>query len=243
MSRNPFPNAANKAVPPPNRAPLKKLVQRSPSRKNVDRRVLQTRDALGDALIHLMQEKPFDSITIQQVLDRARVGRSTFYAHFRGKEDLFLTDCENFFEMMATALTRQGDKSTRLAPVHEFFAHVAEGRSFISSLVQSQKLQDVFELGQGQFARGIEERLATMPATRAMNPVCRAARAHALAGSLFSLLNWWISHESAATPQQMDDLFHKLAWSGLNLSAKAAPTNSNPSAKAIRLSSQRHSAR
>ena len=243
MSRNPFPKAANNTAPSPARYPLNKLLRVNPSRKKVDRRVLQTRDALGDALIHLMQEKPFDSITIQQVLDRAGVGRSTFYTHFRGKDDLFLTDCENFFEMMATALNRHGDKSNRLAPVHEFFTHVAEGRNFISSLVQSQKLQDVFELGQGQFARGIEERLATMPATRAMNPVGRAARAHALAGSLFSLLNWWIHHESAATPQQMDGLFHNLAWAGLNLSAKATLANAKASAKSIPLNSQRHSAR
>jgi AcrR family transcriptional regulator len=186
----------------------------------MDRRVRKTRDALGDALIHLMQEKPFDSIPIQQVLHRAGVGRSTFYAHFRGKEDLFLTDVEDFFEMMATALTRQGDKSNRLAPVNEFFAHVADGRKFISSLTQSQKLHEVFELGQGHFARGIEARLAAMPATRSMNPVGRAARAQALAGALFSLLNWWINHENSASPQQMDDLFHKLAWSGMNPPAK-----------------------
>src|SRR5438445_130905 len=55
----------------------------------VDRRILRTRDTLGDALVELMQEKAFDEITVQEVLDRAGVGRSTFYAHYRDKENLF----------------------------------------------------------------------------------------------------------------------------------------------------------
>ena len=47
-------------------------------KKREDARVRRTRDALGDALVALMHEKPFDSITVQDVLDRANVGRSTF---------------------------------------------------------------------------------------------------------------------------------------------------------------------
>ena len=64
-------------------------------------------------------------------------------------------------------------------------------------------------------ARGIEARLAAMPAAKSMNPVGRAARAHALAGALFSLATWWLNHQKDATPQQMDHLFHQLVWSGL----------------------------
>src|ERR1700752_2902073 len=55
--------------------------------QKVDARVRRTRDALGDALVELMQEKPFDSITVQDVLDRAKVGRSTFYSHYSDKDD------------------------------------------------------------------------------------------------------------------------------------------------------------
>jgi AcrR family transcriptional regulator len=44
------------------------------SGKKTDARVRRTRDALGDALVALMQEKPFETITVQDVLDRAKVG-------------------------------------------------------------------------------------------------------------------------------------------------------------------------
>ena len=56
----------------------------------IDRRIRRTRDTLGDALVELIREKPFDSITVQEILDRAGVGRSTFYTHYSDKQDLFL---------------------------------------------------------------------------------------------------------------------------------------------------------
>src|SRR5882724_5991240 len=61
----------------------------------IDRRVVRTRDILGDALVALMQEKPFESITVQHVLDRAGVSRSTFYEHYEDKNDLFLSDARS----------------------------------------------------------------------------------------------------------------------------------------------------
>src|SRR5256885_10811660 len=70
--------------------------------KKEDQRVRRTRDRLGDAIMALLVEKPFDDITVQDVLDRAEVSRSTFYTHFRDKNDLFLSDAEEFFERMAT---------------------------------------------------------------------------------------------------------------------------------------------
>jgi AcrR family transcriptional regulator len=61
------------------------------SRRKPDQRILRTRNRLGNALIALILEKPIDEVTVQQVLNRAGVGRSTFYLHFRDKDDLFLS--------------------------------------------------------------------------------------------------------------------------------------------------------
>src|ERR1051326_4229046 len=92
------------------------------AKRKVHRRVLRTRDRLGDALIALMQEKPFGAITVQEVLDRAGVSRSTFYVHYRDKNDLFLSDADEFLEAIAMKLSRSKEKSERVAPVREFFA-------------------------------------------------------------------------------------------------------------------------
>jgi len=55
-------------------------------RRKPDKRVRRTHERLGSALIELIQEKPIDDVTVQEVLDRASVGRSTFYLHFRDKK-------------------------------------------------------------------------------------------------------------------------------------------------------------
>jgi len=182
--------------------------------KKEDQRVRRTRDRLGDALVELLLKKPFDDITVQDVLVRARVSRSTFYAHYRDKNDLFLSDAEDFFEGMATALTRFGDKSKRVAPVEELFAHIAEARAFYDVLVESGRLHDVMDLGKEHFARGIERRLNEMPRARTIPLERRGAIAHGLAGSLFSLLTWWVQTGMNVPPNEMDKLFHRLVWTG-----------------------------
>ncbi len=182
----------------------------------MDRRVRRTRDALGDALIETMLKQPFDSITVQQVLDRARIGRSTFYAHFRDKNDLFLSDLEDFFEQMSTLLIRRREVSRRLAPVRELFAHVADMRHVQLAFIASGKHGDFLEMGQEYFARAIAQRLAGMKQTRSLPPSRRNAIAQASAGALLSLMLWWVDHGAAASPEEMDDLYHQLIWSGIS---------------------------
>ncbi len=187
----------------------------SASHRNIDRRVLRTRERLGDALVGLMLERPFESIRVQDVLDRAGVGRSTFYAHFRDKNDLFLSDNEDFWGATASMLSRRRDPSDRVAPVREMFVHLAEMRRYYDALVASDKLRDTLELAQGHFARGIERRLAELPRGRSIPAESRRALAQALAGAFLSLMTWWIDRGAAETPAEMDDLFHRLVWAGV----------------------------
>jgi len=168
---------------------------------------------LGDALIALMHEKDFDKITVQEVLERAGVGRSTFYMHYRDKDDLFLSDVEDFLEGVSTALKRLETSPKRLLPVKEFLAHIHEAREFYTVLVRSGKINDVRPLMRGFFARSIEDRLQT--AGVEIDPAHGSAQAYALAGSFLSLLDWWVDQGMKADPKEMDELFHRMAWSGL----------------------------
>ncbi len=185
--------------------------------RKIDRRVLRTRDRLGDALVDLLLEKHFDDITVQEVLKRAQVSRSTFYEHYRDKNDLFLSDVDDFFQKMASLLTRSNDRSDRVAPVAEFFTHVAEARDFYSALVESGRAQDVKELGEAHFACGIEQRLEEQARARSLSKETRSALAHAFAGSVFSLLTWWLQQRMSKSPREMDDLFHGLVASGIHV--------------------------
>jgi AcrR family transcriptional regulator len=189
----------------------------------MDRRVRRTRDRLGDAIVQLVQERPFDEITVQEVLERAGVSRSTFYAHYLDKHDLLLSDADEFFAATAGHLARSDERSERLAPVHEFFAHVAEAGPFLAALVAAGKFDDMLKLGQGHFARGIEQRLATLPRSRHLGSARRAALAQALSGAMLSLLTWWLGRGRPESPEELDALFHDLAWAGAIPAAPRAP--------------------
>ena len=186
----------------------------APAKKKTDARVRRTRDALGDALIALMQEKPFDTITVQDVLDRAHVSRSTFYTHYSDKDDLLMSDAEEFFEALSMALSQRGDTSDRVFPVREFFAHLSDVQPFFKALVKSGKYHENMELARGHFARGIERRLAELSRSNTIPATQLSAIAFAHAGALLSLLTWWLDRGMRESPAEMDELFHRMVWNG-----------------------------
>jgi AcrR family transcriptional regulator len=184
----------------------------APETQKTDARVRRTREALGAALITLMQEKPFDTITVQDVLDRAQVSRSTFYTHYNDKDDLLMSDAEEFFEALSMALSAHGDKSDRVFPVKEFFAHLSDVQPFFKALVKSGRYHENMDLARGHFARGIERRLSELPQGQSIprNELPAIAIAHA--GALLSLLTWWLDRGMRETPEEMDELFHRMIW-------------------------------
>lgn len=63
--------------------------------KNVDRRVQKTKKFLSEALVALILEKGYEKVTIQDIIERANTGRSTFYTHYESKEQLLLDGHKN----------------------------------------------------------------------------------------------------------------------------------------------------
>jgi len=121
--------------------------------------IRRTRSLLNNALVAFMQEKSIDKITVQEVLDRATVSRSTFYLHYCDKDDLILCVLEEGLEMWSATLLRKQEKSYRIAPVAEFVMHVGDAKKLYRALVDSGRIQAFFELAQGYFARSIARHL------------------------------------------------------------------------------------
>ncbi len=184
-------------------------------RRQPDQRVRRTHERLGSALVALIQEKPIDDVTVQEVLDRASVGRSTFYLHFRDKDDLLLSQLEKFLEIMSTTLSLRKEASHRVAPVAEMFAHIGSQKKIYRALADSGRLNDFFDLAQGYFARGIEQRLIESGRLAKLPQRELGAHASAMAGSLLSLLRWWLDRGAKEPPDAMDKLFHRMVWSGM----------------------------
>jgi AcrR family transcriptional regulator len=214
-------------------------IKKTRRRRASDLRIRRTRGRLSNALVELMRDKSIDQITVQQVLQQAAVGRSTFYLHYRDKDDLLLDLMENGMEMWSNGLSKAKEKSHRLVPVEEFFAHAASAMQFYRALIDSGRIHSFFDLAQGCFARGIARRLreiapqnpatpnpatpnSAIPNLRPKNAVSASqagreldARSHAIAGNLLSLLKWWLDRGAKESPRAMDQLFHQIAWNGL----------------------------
>jgi len=180
-----------------------------------DERVRRTHQRLGFALLALIQEKSYGEVTVRQILQRAKVGRSTFYLHYRDKNDLLLSQLEKFSEIMSTALSVRKECSSRVVPVEEMFAHIAEQMPLYRALKRADRLNDFFELAQVYFARGIAQRLAESGRLAKCSKREMEIRATALAGSLLSLLRWWLDRGTKEPPKAMDEMFHQMVWKGV----------------------------
>jgi AcrR family transcriptional regulator len=183
--------------------------------RKTDARVERTRTQLGTAFLNLIIEKPVNEVTVQDVLHRSGVGRSTFYLHYRDLDDLLVSQLELFCEMMSSSLSAKKDKSHRVMPVAELFAHIGNGNKLYRVLSDSGHLKDFWELAEGCFARGIERRLAESGRMNDMPTRELAARASALSGSLLALLRWWLDRGEKESPKAMDEMFHRMVWGGV----------------------------
>ncbi len=184
-------------------------------KRSTDRRTRRTCERLGIALLELLQDRPIRQITVQQVLDRALVGRSTFYLHFRDKEDLLLSQLEVFLETMSLWLSRNGEKSRRVAPVAEMFEHIGSQKKIYRALQESDRLNAFFDLAQDYFTRGIEQRLRESGKLGKLTREEIRTRATALAGSLLALLRRWMDRGAKEPPKTMDETYHRMVWGGV----------------------------
>jgi AcrR family transcriptional regulator len=181
-----------------------------PQNKRKDRRSTRTHRSLSEALVDLIKEKRFDDITVQNVIDRADVGRSTFYSHFRDKEDLFQKDWERFLDGFAQHIDWEKAGHGPFVPVVYLFSHLQEYQHFYQSLVRSRKTDSVFKSGISYLSQKMETALTARLRNKPAPPIPIPILANYLASELFALLQWWLDNEMPYPPERMDEIFHEL---------------------------------
>jgi AcrR family transcriptional regulator len=187
------------------------VARKSP--KPPDARTLRTYRALSGALVDLMRTREFDAITVQDLLDRAGVGRATFYSHFRNKDDFLLTDLERMLALFEAHFDRTAGNTRRLAPIAELFAHLANARSFLEAIERAGRAEAVFDIASGHLARIIERRLTTLGVQPRELPLSAAARVFGAMAT--ELAKWWLGRTTTLSARDMDDRFHDLVWRGV----------------------------
>jgi AcrR family transcriptional regulator len=185
-----------------------------------DRRVQRTVQLLRTAMLALIQEKGFEALTVQDIIDRANVGRATFYTHFDNKEDLLLSG----FDALRASLKDQ-QRQARLhhttsderlfAFSHEIFEHVAAYRSVFRAMIGRPSGALVEQLLHKMMADlirdDVQAMLAGNSAGRESPPASIEAIVQFLAGGLFGLLRLWAEGKLRLSVEDANDLFRKLA--------------------------------
>jgi AcrR family transcriptional regulator len=177
--------------------------------KTSDRRTRRTRTKVSDALFDLIKEKRFDDITVQNLIDRAGVGRSTFYSHFRDKEDAFEHEWEGFSRHLADQIKWDKAGQDSFFPIAPSFQHLQKVQSFYRGLVRSGKIDALFKRGVEYLSQNIEVELNQRLKSREVT-VPIPVLSHYLANEFFGLLKWWLDAGMPYTPEAMDTMFHRL---------------------------------
>jgi AcrR family transcriptional regulator len=181
-----------------------------------DRRSKRTRQMLGNALVELMLEKRFEEITVQDILDKANVGRSTFYAHYPDKESLLLSELERVIHDLEAYTIETDHASHGLLPSLALFRHVKEQRRLMQAFVWGRGAELLTYDFQGRVSSMIEQRLRSTIDGSGEPSVPLAVAARFVATTLLMLLRWWFDEGMKQTPEQMDAMFQKLVMPGLH---------------------------
>lgn len=162
-----------------------------------DAKVQKTRQALLDSLIGLVRDKRYDQIDVGDIVGDAEVGRSTFYDHYRGKDDMLVETMGHMLDVMA-AVAGPSDVAPQLEAV---LRHFQENRRFAQHLFSSPSARPVMERITRALALRIEARLDARAGAEPAIPARWLAAQ--LAESQFVVIRAWLGDDGARTPSQV----------------------------------------
>jgi AcrR family transcriptional regulator len=191
------------------------------AKRPIDRRVARTRGMLHQALLSLIMEKGYDAISVEDICDRANVGRSTFYAHFTGKDDLKRSGLEHLRRELLDQhrnASASAQASTRpLGFSLTMFEHARDHRHLYRALVGSKGgaiALDTVRQTLCDFVRGE----LTRTKARDANGIPREFVVQHIVGAYMAVLIWWLDDGAKLQPRRMDELFQRLMSKGIGYS-------------------------
>ncbi|MGW2235186.1 TetR/AcrR family transcriptional regulator [Streptomyces sp. NPDC001759] len=178
-----------------------------------DRRVRRTQQALQRALLQLMAEKGYESVTIQDIIDRADVGRSTFYNHYSNKDELLKDGFADLRSLIghpppnATAAPNRDPLRFSLL----FLRHIQEQRNLAQAVFTQNGLRPVL--------KHIEELLADVVrdeiSSSTPRGVPREAVVRFVVAAHLACLEWWLTESPHSPPEEIDEIFRTLCLPGI----------------------------
>jgi AcrR family transcriptional regulator len=171
-----------------------------------DRRINRTRETLFQAMSMLMVEKRYDDITVQDIIDRANVGRSTFYAHYQDKEDLAVSSMLTMFDSLTNSMEQGNNDPHQFLPGRGLFEHIRENYPMFKALTSGRAMDLFFQKGQEYWSGRMATRLQAMLPEGQEPKVPIPILAHYVSGTFVMLLKWWIDNKMPYTSDRMIEI-------------------------------------
>ncbi len=176
----------------------------------LDRRKKKTRQAVYNAFIELLEKKTYSSISVQDIIDKADIGRSTFYSHFETKDDLIKVLCTEIFdhvfsEDLCGEQTHDFSKEERGLEVEitHILYHLKDSFSYIKGLLACESGELFMQYFKTYlykiFSEELIEDYGNVPKDYVLNRItCDFAET----------VRWWMKNE-AYTPEDISAFFFK----------------------------------
>ncbi|MFN8077774.1 MAG: helix-turn-helix domain-containing protein [Kineosporiaceae bacterium] len=202
----------------------------------LDRRVRRTRAALRQALLELVVERGYAAVTVQDVIDAADLGRSTFYAHYRDKDDLLLDGLADLRTMLLTASRQTAQRRwLRFGPA--LLEHLSEMRTLVRAVLQHEGNATIRRALEATLTELVEQELRGGPAApaaqhpaprsprsaygegRGIGQDAQAVRVRYVVGAFVAVLTWWLTEQPQLRPEEVDGVLCTLLCPGLEATA------------------------
>lgn len=179
----------------------------------MDRRQRKTREAIFDAFSKLLIHNSYSQITVQEIIDEANVGRTTFYAHFPTKDDLLREMCSELFEHVFS-------HKPEAEPTHDFSMATSDPKTIVTHILYHLREHgrtmiilltcENGELFQRYFHQYFHE-LVTLHMfrgnTRKNTIVPVDFLIDHISGSFVNLVRWWLKNQMKQQPEEIAEYF------------------------------------
>ncbi len=170
----------------------------------------RTKSSLHNALIGLAREKPYPSIAVKEILDRANVGRSTFYTHFRDKDDLLESNIHDILRSVSGERLPGSALERVVAFSLPLLTHIDEHRRAAGPQMKREGRLIMHQRMQSVLTSLISEELARIvPGGRKVQIPTDLIARH-IASTFVLVLNWWVESNSGLAATEVDACFRDL---------------------------------
>jgi len=191
---------------------MRELYQKGMVIIKADRRFQKTQTAIMAAFVALLQEKRYNRITIQEIIDRANIGRTTFYAHYATKDDLLNSCVDTILESLHSQPEgkTEGDNPALNIPVRQIFEHVQQNQSIVRGIFMSDSGDLLLERLTRDWGQRIQSSFqGTGAYSSKLNLPPDILSCH-LINTMLSLIRYWLNNKMIYSPDQMTDFYYHL---------------------------------